>query len=157
MANLICKFWEPWKSNYRFTGFLIFLARIWGLIWFSGLLADIYIWEPWKWTYFWNIEKLVKLWYTTQILSNLIKKPSLLWVSLCQNGLKYLAVKLEPGFLLNCDKISMMYHKCIIFYYFENGFNFAIYKQMATLKIKSDPIHLSLLVRSTFCPMKIDH
>ena len=32
MATLICKFWEPWKSNCRFKGFWTSLAWIWGLI-----------------------------------------------------------------------------------------------------------------------------
>ena len=151
MATPISKFWEPWKSNFRFTGFWTSLSRLWGLIWFSGLPSNCKYQN--KLTYGnpenKDILKFKKCWdYTSQILPQVIKKLSLSFTAPdCSDT--YNSETKKICFLITCDKIQVDFDTCSILlifwkYLFCQGShmwaNSGIYNYMVTLKIKSDPI-----------------
>ena len=124
---------------------LIFRVAIY---WQKSKLA--HIWEPWKREYVQNIKNMLKLSYTIQILSQVLKKLSFSftvpdWFDVLNT------VKLKLDFLKTCDKIWIVYDSFSIFLIFWTyclfqgshiWANFAICKYMATLKIKSDSIFL---------------
>ena len=78
MKTLICKLWEPWKSNYRFIGFLTSQARIFGLYLFSGypLFANgkiSSIMATLKIKIFSKFKNLLKISHVFQILPEVMK------------------------------------------------------------------------------------